>query len=192
MISHNVKQSDDLFVYEYDINDRIDFAGLKNKAINLSQTINNYSHKLMHNMFMSGYNVHRQTNEFDDLVNVIENITNEKAKTILGNINVEAQFKMLESWIIVYKKFGYVENHNHFPFGYSAVCYISAENTSNIQFHDVEIEAKTGKLLLFPGVLSHKVKPVLPNHSERIVFACNLYPSFDYSYFKKLDSQFIK
>lgn len=188
MISHQVKHSDDLFVYEYDLSKDLDFESLAQDAYKVKDELSAHKikHHLMHNLFMSGYLTHHQTSIFSELISIVEKKTNEKSNIVLSNVAVKAKFKLLESWLVIYDKYGYVENHNHFPFGYSFVCYISAKNTSSICFHDIEISPSTGKFLLFPGVLSHRIKPVLPSHGERIVFAGNLYPTFDYSFFENL------
>ena len=190
MISHNVKNSDDLFVYEYDISNELNFEELRTACLEYKQSHPNHKHKKLHNAFMSGFNLHRETDKFKTLIQLIEQKTQEHIDPVVKDIGIKAKFVVQESWIVMYNKFGFVENHGHFPFGYSAVCYITANNTSNIQFHDIELTPKQGMLLLFPGGLSHKVKPVTIHHGERITFACNLYPNFEYTNFEKLNKHF--
>lgn len=188
MIAHQVQSSNDLFVYEYDLSNELNFTVLTNNAKKIQSVIDNYEHRRIHNAYMSGYSLHTQTNEFDTLISLIESKANELASNLLSGINIKASFKILESWIMSYNKMGYMEKHNHFPFGYSSVCYLSAEDTASIHFHDLIITPSTGKLLIFPGLLSHKVATVLPRHTERIAFVSNIYPTFDYSYFEQLNN----
>jgi len=173
-----------LFVYEYNCNEYINAGELVKSFNDFSTKHVSHHHKLMHNCYVSGYDLHKKTKSFDKLLNHIENITNEITNTLIKNTPISVEYKILEAWVASYSKYGYQQEHSHFPFGYSAIYYILAENTSNIEFSDLVIKPYTGMLLLFPGILKHKVMPVLSHHSERIVLACNLYPTFNYSYFQ--------
>lgn len=180
MITHPITTSE-LCVYEFDLSKELDFVKLRENCINHVENYGPKYHPGHSSIKSSGFFTHAVTHEFDNLIKIIEEKTNMVSDQLSGVSGVKAHWSVLETWVLLYKKLGYVHDHNHYPFGFSAVCYVSAENTAPIWFHDKEIQTKTGQLLIFPGYVKHRVKPLKPNHSERIVFASNLYATFDTS-----------
>lgn len=181
MISHTIIPNTDLCVYEFNLSNEIDFKDIRNKCIYHIEKYESKFHPGHERIKSTGFFSHAVTDDFNELINLIENKTNDLSTGIIGHSAIKAKWKILETWVMIYKKLGLVNNHSHYKFGLSSVCYVSAENTASIWFHDVEIKTKTGQLLVFPGILKHRVNPVTINHSERIVFAANLYPTLDTS-----------
>lgn len=171
----------ELSVYEFNLKEVLNLSELTKNTVAYLDSSNAAHHPTHHHIVSSGYFAHKTSNIFDSLIEETEKRANEIANHLIGDMLVKAKFKVRESWAMKYKKFGYVNNHNHYPYGYSAVFYMLAESTSSIWFNSTEIKTMTGQLLIFHGSLYHMVKPVTPKHTERIVFAMNLYPEFDYS-----------
>lgn len=171
----------ELCVYEFDLSQELDMGSLRQKCLDHVEHFGPKYHQGHQSIKSTGFFAHAVTHDFDELISCIEKRTHEVSNKVSGAIGVRADWRVLETWVMVYKKLGYVHDHGHYPFGYSAVFYVSADNTAPIWFHDVEIKTRTGQLLIFPGYLRHMVKPVTAQHGERIVFACNLYATFDTS-----------
>ena len=49
-----------------------------------------------------------------------------------------------------------------------------------ICFNTTKITPATGKLIIFPGSLKHKVSPMTVTNSRRLMMAFNLYPKINY------------
>jgi len=169
----------ELCVYEFDLTKHFDFDKLRHVCLQHVETFNQIQHPGHSNIKSTGFFAHSVTNQFDDLISTIESKANEVSIIMNPRHAVKTSWKILETWVLVYKKLGYVLDHSHFEFGMSSVCYISADNTSPICFHNEEIKVRTGQLLIFPGFLKHRVKPITPNLQERILFASNLYATFE-------------
>jgi len=181
MITHALSNKD-LPIFEFDVSKEIDLSEVKQIIIDYKKTFK-MSRVSTASGWHSSFFTHLKDPKFQPLVQFIERKMNSKVSpSILKNTFIKANWTVLESWAVTYDKFTYVDNHNHFDLGYSAVCYISAENCSSIYFNDYEIVPVTGKLLFFPGCLKHRVAPNLPRHGERISFSCNLYPVYDYTH----------
>jgi len=174
----------DIDIYEFDLTSEFDFDKIlaDAKKFRLNEKSNN-SHSKIHGVYLSSWFIQTKTNVFDSIIKSTENKMNLIANTIKPDNQISVKYKALESWLLFYNKLGYSEYHNHIYYGWASVCYISAEKTSSIFFNDFEFKPSTGKLLIFPGMLRHKVGSVLPSHSDRIVMATNLFPFIDYSIF---------
>ena len=182
MIKHQVNNSD-LNVYEYDLLSELDFNLLVNHVNKYKEQFpKNYS-KLEGlweggTWWHSDYVVQYQTNNFNDLISNIEHKANSIVNKPGSGITVTLEVK--ESWIIDYKKLSYHKEHDHCPVGFSAVCYIDVLNGSDICFNTTKITPATGKLIIFPGSLKHKVSPMTVTNSRRLMMAFNLYPKINY------------
>ena len=174
----------DIDVYEFDLTSELDFDKILVDAekFRLYEKSNN-SHSKIHGVYLSSWLIQTKTNVFDSIIKSTENKMNSIADIIQPANQIPVKYKVLEAWLLFYNKLGYSEYHNHVHYAWASVCYISAKKTSSIFFNDFEFKPSTGKLLIFPGMLRHKVGTVLPSHSDRIVMATNLFPFIDYSDF---------
>jgi len=188
MIKHTINNSD-LSVYEYNLLSELDFKQLVNY-------INKYKEQYPKNHFTndgvwngsnwwhSDYTVHYRTNNFDELIANVEN----KANKIIDSTPDKAIYVKLEvkeSWIIDYKRLSFHKEHDHSPIGFSAVCYIDTLNASDICFNKTKLTPESGKLIIFPGALKHKVSPMTNKDGYRLIMAFNLYPVINYDNFNK-------
>jgi hypothetical protein len=166
-------------IAEFDITD-IDNA----KLVELIDEYKN-NHKSIEsnvNAWHYGWLVHLDS-RFDFLTSAIEKCTKIFLKEIYAGQNVPVLY---ESWIIDYKSLDFTKEHSHFPATLACSYYIETDNDSSpaIVFphlkkdsQDISFEfiPSTGKLIIFPGHLLHKVKPMLPSrHKTRKVFAANI------------------
>lgn len=184
MINHPVNNSD-LSVYEYDLLPEFDFT-------KLASYINEYKEQYPKNYYTDGYwdggnwwhsdyIVHYQTDKFNDLIANIE----EKATSIMPSQNINVSLEVKESWIIDYKRLSFHKEHDHSPIGFSAVCYIDTVYASDIWFNKTKITPETGKLIIFPGSLKHKVSPMTNSNGHRLIMAFNLFPKINYDKLNK-------
>lgn len=183
MILHNIPI--EIPVFEFDISDSLDFAKLRESVLEYKANFKNSRSSSIH-AWHSGFHTHLKTPAFNELIQVIEAKATEMVDHFNDSIGSPVTLNVVEAWVAHYQLFNFTEEHNHHQFCYSAVCYISANDCAPIKFGQVEVPVQTGKLLFFPGFLDHSVPPKKPSHGERIVFACNLYPSFDFSNLDKL------
>ncbi len=182
MIKHTVLNQN-FPVFEFDLSEMIDTKDLANFIIEYKKNTP-ISRESSIRAWHSGFFIHKRTNKFEELISYIENCAHKAFLDLATDYDrpvdiLNTKFKVLEAWLTVYHKFDYAEKHTHHPMSLSAVFYIDGDDSSPIVFGDYEIRPKTGKLLVFYGLLEHRVKPVLFNNKDRIAFVCNLYPFFD-------------
>jgi len=131
---------------------------------------NPISNKSFVEAWHSDYYLHHYTNDFDDLIKIVEN-------RVYKSLNQQYLRKVecVESWAIIYKYGNYVDRHKHSDQQYAAVYYAKAEkNAEPLQFDNyLTIVPKTGMLVCFPGWLYHSV-PKITNDEERICISFNL------------------
>jgi len=185
MIKHDVNNID-LSVYEYNLLPEFDFDTLVKYVNEYKEKFpKNYSKKYSHweeeslweggNWWHSDYIVQYQTNDFDRLISSIEKKANYIINDPKALIGVTLEVK--ESWIIDYKRLSYHKEHKHHPLSFAAICYLDIDQGSDICFGNTKITPETGKLLIFPGSLTHKVSPMTYPNGRRLIMAFNLYPT---------------
>ena len=77
-------------------------------------------------------------------------------------------------WSAEYTEGNYARKHGHYPSDWAVVYYIEVEeNASPLRFADrLDVVPEEGMLVLFPGILEHRVKPTT---GRRVCAAMNLH-----------------
>ena len=77
-------------------------------------------------------------------------------------------------WIAEYTEGNYARKHGHYPSDWAVVYYIEVEeNASPLRFADrLDVVPEEGMIVLFPGILEHRVKPTT---GRRVCAAMNLH-----------------
>ena len=174
MKTHTIP-NEDLKVFEFDLTKNFDFVKLATEAKNYCDENSIKFATGVVNPKTIDYGLHLKTSIFNNLISAIEDKTSLIIQSSFPNADIKVIPKVEESWIIIYNKLNYAEAHTHHMWAYSAVCYLKAENASSIMFNKTEIIPSVGKLLIFPGFLTHSVRPVSFKNGARIAFVCNLY-----------------
>ena len=112
----------------------------------------------------SEYNTHKTTDVFDPLIK----LTIDKCNDITGEFYnialVNERFIIKDLWVAMYEKNDHTLIHHHFPCQFAACYYIDVEDDSSpITFgfdkHAVNIQPENGMLLVWNGIIPHKVAP---------------------------------
>ncbi len=171
-------------ILTFDLSSLIDSNSIIDKILNYK---NNYPHSNKSNVkaWHSDYMVHLRTNDFNELISIVED-------RVEKSINNRGKVKVVESWIAAYQKGDKTILHDHRDQPFSAVYYAKAENdVAPIKFDSKDhfsIIPKTGMLICFPGYVPHYV-PELTSDQERICIAFNLQISWSdiFNGFKKIN-----
>lgn len=93
------------------------------------------------------------------------------------HLNTNIQYDVCNMWLMIYEKGDYAIPHDHFPSTMSVVYYVDVENNAApITFEDeLDIHPETGKLIIFPSVIQHKVNKT---NTKRVVVGMNLNAGF--------------
>ena len=173
-----ITQEIEFGIFEFDLSNDIDASNIVNKIYQFKKQYPISNNSNVH-AWHSGYDTHKITDDFINLINVIEqrvNLTTKLNPYVSGNMFA----KVAESWAITYDKDDYTNWHNHGIYNYSAVYYASAsEDSAPLIFKKskdqlLEIKPKTNKLVIFPGYANHMV-PKINNDGKRICFSANLF-----------------
>lgn len=80
-------------------------------------------------------------------------------------------------WIMHYEEGDYAVEHNHYPVDYTCIYYIDVCRNSSplIIENQMTITPEKGLLVIFPGILNHKVNPT---KSARVAMALNVVRKF--------------
>ena len=165
-------------IYQFDLSSEIDADVIVNLIYSFRKNYP-YSNEGKTNVYAwhSDFFAHKQTSDFNPLIEVIKNKL-WKIDPIAQNYpDFETSFKLLESWVGIYKQTEYTVPHDHGPVKYAAVYYAKAEeNCSPIVFKttdkDMSIVPKTNTLVIFSGKAMHYV-PKSTSDDDRIIFAAN-------------------
>ena len=194
MIKHTINNSD-LAVYEYNLLSEFDFPTLVNYINEYKEQYpkNHYNNDGVWNggnWWHSDYLVQYRTDDFNDLISNIE----QKATKLVdsGSKMITVNLEIKESWIIDYKITSFHKEHDHNPISFGAICYMDTFCASDIWFSQTKITPETGKLIIFPGTLRHKVSPMTDVNGRRLVMAFNLYPKMNYENHNNFIDNFIK
>lgn len=117
----------------------------------------------------TGYFAHKFTNNFDQLIDAVED-----SVRLAINDN-DFDISVVQCWAAIYGKGNGAARHNHSDRMYSAVYYAQAEtNASPLKFDgNLIITPKPGMLICFPSWLYHEV-PAMRFNNQRIAVAFNL------------------
>jgi len=175
---HNIKASQKIF--EFNLKDKINLDDLKIILKDYKQ--NNLGvEKEGFYTWHSDYYIHKKIPELNDLSATIEDLC---TTYVLGELDyvINAKFVVKECILLDFPVFGSTDWHVHHPLCYTSVFYVTADDTSELCFENTEIKPESGKLLIFSGTISHRVKPRLIKHKERLVITMNLYPILDFNH----------
>lgn len=120
--------------------------------------------------YVSDYSSHLRNPKFQPLIDLVLSFCKEVSKNYF---KADLNYKCYNCWGILYQKDDYTSSHDHFPSTFAAVVYIDVEKDSSpILFEDeFTIVPSPGSLIVFPGILKHKV----PNsNGRRIVVSMNI------------------
>lgn len=116
---------------------------------------------------MSGWKIWEETNLFHDfLTNVAERVNNHPWAEHIGAWHIR------DAWLARYKEGESTILHNHLPSLLSFVYFLKcSEKSSPLSLEGVDIEAKEGRLVIFPALMMHNVSAT---PAERIILAGNI------------------
>ena len=88
--------------------------------------------------------------------------------------DLQIPFLVDNFWVAEYSRGNHARKHGHYPADWAAVYYIEVEeNASPLCFEDrLDLHPKEGMLVMFPGILEHRVKPT---EGKRVCAAMNLH-----------------
>ena len=121
-----------------------------------------------YNPRMTDWYMHNESESYawvaEKACKLAEEISNKLAKT---------KFECHESWGVHYTETNNASPHTHWLYQYAFGYYVKAPEYSPIVFPNANFEhnPKAGDLIVFPGHVTHEVKPV---SGERIMIAGNL------------------
>lgn len=166
--TYNIQVSRNASVNVFDLRHEIDADLISKSVLEFKE---NFPESNSSNIvgWHSGYFSHKQSNVFDDLIDIVE-----KKVRLVVNDN-DFNISVVQTWAIVYEKNNAAVRHNHADTLYSAVYYASARpDSSPLKFEgNLTILPETGMLVIFPGWLFHEVPTMRFNH-QRIAVAFNL------------------
>ena len=118
----------------------------------------------------SNFFTFQETHIFDDCLNSIIMLCD---KTIAKHYNCLVKHHCSNMWVMEYEEGDYADNHCHYPADWSVVYYINVDENSSpiILENEIEIQPESGLLLIFPGIILHKVPST---KSFRRVMSMNL------------------
>ena len=116
---------------------------------------------------MSHWCIWEETNLFNDFLDwILESIDSHPLAVDLRS------WTILSAWLARYKKGQSTQPHTHFPAHLSFVYFLkSSKESSPLNLEGVDIEAKEGRLIIFPALMLHHVAAT---PAERIVLAGNI------------------
>ena len=112
----------------------------------------------------SPYNTHQTTIIFNPLMDTVIDCCNEMSKAYFNNIPIGMYRYVVDNlWLAMYQQSDYTKIHTHFPASFAACYYVDVEDDcSPITFgayDELSIQPENGMLLLWLGVLPHRVSP---------------------------------
>ena len=118
----------------------------------------------------SGYNTHKQTNVFNLLMDVTLAACIEMSKSYFNTLPIkEYKYVVDHLWLAMYEQNDYTKIHTHFPAAFASCYYVDVEDDcSPITFgayDELSIQPKNGMLLVWLGVLPHRVSPTNKNRT---------------------------
>ena len=118
----------------------------------------------------SSFLTHQETDMFDDVITFLVDTCDKK---IAEHYGVFVKHQCIQMWVMEYEKGNWAAKHTHYPTDWSAVYYAGMDDQSApvIVENSIRINPKSGTLVLFPGILDHKVPATA---SQRKVLAMNL------------------
>ena len=124
---------------------------------------NQFPHSNVSNVhaWHSRYDTHRQSNVFQPLVDKVllmcYDITKEHFNVPVTN---PYHYVVDDLWLSMYEKNDYTVMHDHFPATFAACYYVEVEDDcSPITFESYPIQPENGMLLIWLGMMKHKVEP---------------------------------
>jgi hypothetical protein len=175
--AHFITQPIPLPLYEIDLNSLIDPNVIAEKCLD-TRAGENSKPELVKDGWQSPYYYHdsKEFELFAKLIEVVENKLNDTTSSIK---ECKVKYHVHHFWFVVYGEGTYHKWHNHSAdhISFSGVYYpIANENAAPIEFENensnLSIPTKTGKLLLFPSVLKHRV-PECTSSEVRIAVSFN-------------------
>jgi len=129
----------------------------------------------VHAAYMSPWKSHRLNRQLVPLCESVKIIATFISRKLLS-ANLDAlnmDLLVTDCWGIIYEKSDYTLPHHHFPADFSCSVYLEVEpDASPLYFSEnCQIPPKPGMLVLFPGILTHEVRPTA---GRRVVIAMNL------------------
>jgi hypothetical protein len=159
-------------LFVFDLSDRTDVLASTEKAIMEEFKKNPVPRKSnISAFFISSYRSHKENEFFSPLIELTLQCISEIVKGHY-EYNKEANYVCSNCWGAIYKPGDSARAHHHFPFDFSAVCYLKVdEGSSPIVFGGgCEFRPKVGSLIVFSGTYEHQVPAT---DSERVVAAMN-------------------
>ena len=147
------------------VNAHIDCELATRENVGVVMTSNVQSH-------MTDWRMHLEHESF----RLIGNIACRVAKQLSVKL-FNGNFKIGETWGIIYNKGKFTKRHSHWPYTYAFGYYLTdTKNSSPLIFPTAnkKIYPKRGDLIVFPGHVQHEV-PILETETERCMVAGNIY-----------------
>jgi len=116
---------------------------------------------------MSSWRIWEETNLFNDFLDwSLQSINSHPLAVYLESWTISS------AWLAKYKEGESTRPHMHFPAHLSFVYFLKcSEESSPLNIEGVDIEAKEGRLIVFPSLMFHSVSST---PAERIVLAGNI------------------
>ena len=124
----------------------------------------------------SGYHTHETTDVFDPLIKIVINTCNDIGRYHFNApISKPYHYIVNNLWLAMYGHNNYTKLHAHFPSTFAACYYVDVkDDCSPIIFgknDDVSIQPENGMLLIWLGMIPHKV---MPTKTERTCICMNI------------------
>ena len=109
----------------------------------------------------SGYDAHKQSHVFQSLVDTVLLMCYDISKEYYNTPIIDPyHYECDDLWLTMYKKNDHTVSHHHFPATFSACYYVEVEDDcSPITFDELSIQPENGMLLIWLGMMNHKVAP---------------------------------
>ena len=125
--------------------------------------------------YVSPYDSHRRNTKLMPVCELARNCCEYLTETVLGQ---RLELRVINCWAADYGPGDFTHRHDHWPMLFSCVIYLDCDHLSAplILANDHEVQAETGRMVIFPGWVEHEVPPTA---SARSCVAINLAAMWD-------------
>ena len=125
--------------------------------------------------YVSPYDSHRRNPKLQPLCDLARTCCEYVTETVLGQ---GLELAVINCWVADYRPGDFTHRHDHWPMLFSCVIYLDCDHDSAplILANDHEVQAVTGRMVIFPGWVEHEVRPTV---SARSCVAINLAAMWD-------------